>query len=133
MSIIALLSYPKMGMNALLIVIALKNVTLVSNKISILVEVFDFAVTQVDNISEKELITLVFKRFDGENASLVLSKPERFSNLSVQMLSYILVTMSEHFVFCLCKSNLNFWFGYSNLRYFVGLIKSFEKFTQTVE
>ena len=110
MSIIVLLSYPKLGVNALHIVIALKNVTLVSNEISILVVVFDFAVTQVDNFCENELITVLFKLFDGENASLVLFKPERYSNLSVQILSYILVTMSEQFVFCLCKSNLKFRF-----------------------
>ena len=81
------------------IVIALKNVTFVSNKISILVEMFDFAVTQVDNFCKNELITVMFKLFDGENASLVLFKPERYSNLSVQMLPYILVIMSEQFVF----------------------------------
>ena len=110
MSIIVLLSYPNLGVNALHIVIALKNVTLVSNKISILLEVFDFAVTQVDNFCENELITVMFKLFDGENASLFLFKPERYSNLSVPMLSYILVPMSEQFVFCLCKSNLKFRF-----------------------
>ena len=87
-----------------------QNVTLVSNKKSILVEVFDFAVTQVDNFCENELITVMFKLFDGENASLVLFKPERYSNSSVQMLNCILVTMSEQFVFCLCKSNLKFRF-----------------------
>ena len=104
------ISYPKLGVNALRIVIALENVTLVSNKISIFVEVFDLAVTQVDNFCENELITVMFRLFDGENASLVLFKPERYSNLSVQMLSYIFVTMSEQFVFCLCKSNLKFRF-----------------------
>ena len=72
-----LLSYPKLGVKALHIVIALKNVALVSNKISILVEVFDFAVTQVDNFCENEMITVMFKLFDGENASFVLFKPER--------------------------------------------------------
>ena len=111
MSIIGLLSCPQLGMNALHIVFALKNVTLVSSKISILVEMFDFAVTQVDKFCKKELITVMFKLFDGENASLVLFKQERYSNLSVQMLSFILVTMSEQFVFCFCKSNLKlrFW------------------------
>ena len=44
MRIKVLLSYPQLGVNALDIVIALKNVALVSNKISILVEMFDFAV-----------------------------------------------------------------------------------------
>ena len=111
MSIIVLLSYPHLGVNALHIAIALKNVTLVGNKISILVEMFDFAVTQVDNFCKNELITVMFKLFEGEKASLVLfKKPERYSNLSVQMLSYILVTMSEQFVFCFCKSNLKFRF-----------------------
>ena len=49
MRIIVLFSYPKLGVNALHIVIALKNVQLVGNKESILVEMFDFAVTHVDN------------------------------------------------------------------------------------
>ena len=71
MSIIVLLSYPQLGINALHIVIALKNVTLVSNKLSILVEMFDFAVTQVDNFCKNELINVMLKLFDGENASLV--------------------------------------------------------------
>ena len=133
MSIKVLLSYLQLGVNALHIVIALTNVTVVSNKLSILVEVFDFAVTQVDKFCNNELITVMFKLFDAENASFVVFKPERYSNLSVQMLSYILLTMSEQFVFCFCKSNLEFRFCYWNLRYLVGLIKSFEKFTQTVE
>ena len=59
-----LLSYPQSGVNALHIVIALKNVTLVSKKTSILVEMFDFAVTQIDNFWENELITVMFKFFD---------------------------------------------------------------------
>ena len=59
--IIVLLSYPQSGANALHIVITLENVTLVSNKKSILVEMFDFAVTQVDNFCENELIAVMFK------------------------------------------------------------------------
>ena len=59
------------------IVIALKNVTLVSNKKSILVEVFHFAVTQVDSFCKNELITVMFKIFDGKDASLVFFKQER--------------------------------------------------------
>ena len=39
---------PQSGAKALHNVIALKNVTVVSNKKSIPVEMFDFAVTQVD-------------------------------------------------------------------------------------
>ena len=113
--IIVLLSYPQSGMNALHIVIGLKNVTLVSNKESILVEMFDFAVTQVENFCKNELITVMFKVFDGKDASLVLFKSERYSNLSVQMFSYILVTMTEQFVFCFCKSNLKFRFRLWNL------------------
>ena len=74
--IILLLSYPESGVNVLHIVIAFKNITLVSNKKSILVENFDFAVTQVDNFWKNELITVMFKVFDGENASVVLFKPE---------------------------------------------------------
>ena len=102
---------PQSAANVLHIVIVLKNVTLVSNRDSILVKMFDFSVTQVDNFCKNELITVMFKLFDGENASLVLFKPKRYLNLSVQMLSYILVTMSEQFVFCFGKSNLKFWFG----------------------
>ena len=52
-------------------------VKLVSNKKSILVEMFEFAVTQVDNFCENEFITVMFKLFDGKDASLVLFKPER--------------------------------------------------------
>ena len=74
---IGLLPYPQSGVKALHIVIALKNVTLVSNKKSILVEKFDFAVTQVDNFCKNELITVLFNFFDGKDASLVLFIPER--------------------------------------------------------
>ena len=76
-------------MNALHIVVALKKVTLVSNKKLILVEMFDFAVTQVDNFCKNEWITVMFKLFDGKNASLVFVKLERQSNLSVQIFSYV--------------------------------------------
>ena len=72
MIIITLLSYPQSGVNALHIVIALKNVTLVSNKKSILVEMFDFAVTQVDNFCKNEFITVLFKLFAGKDTSLVV-------------------------------------------------------------
>ena len=78
-----LLSYPKSEVNALYIIIALKNGTLVNNKKSILVEMFGSAVTQVDNLCEKELITVMFRLFDGKDESLVLFKPERLSSLSV--------------------------------------------------
>ena len=57
MIILALLSYAQSELH---IVNALKNVTLVSNKKSILVEMLDFAVTQVDNFCKNELITLMF-------------------------------------------------------------------------
>ena len=77
MKIIVLSSYPQSGVNALHIVIALKNVTIVSNKKSILVEMFEFAVTQVDNFCKNELINVMLKLFDGKNTSLVLFKPER--------------------------------------------------------
>ena len=77
MRIIVLLSYPQSGVEALHIVIALKNVTVVSNKKLILVEMFDFAVTQVENFCKLELITVMFKLFDGKDASVVLFKPER--------------------------------------------------------
>ena len=76
MRIIVLFSNPQSGVNVLHIVIALENVTLVSNKKSILVEMFDFAVTQVDNFCNNELITVIFKLFDGKDASLVLFKPK---------------------------------------------------------
>ena len=59
------------------IVVALKNDTLVGNKKSILVEMFDFAVTQVDNFCKNELITVMFIFFDGKDTSLVLFKPKR--------------------------------------------------------
>ena len=72
---------------------------------------FDFAVTQADNICKIDLITVMFKLFDEEIAILVLFKPERYSKLSVQLYSYILVTMSEQFGFSFCKFNLKFWFG----------------------
>ena len=42
-----LISYPQSGVNALHIVFALKIFKLVSNEKSILVEIFDFAVTQL--------------------------------------------------------------------------------------
>ena len=71
-----LLSYPQSEVNALHIVIALKNVTLVNNKKSILVEMFDFAATQVDNFCKNELITVLFKLFDGKDTSLVFFQIE---------------------------------------------------------
>ena len=58
-------------------IIGLKNVTFVSNKKSIFVEMFDFAVTHVNNFCKNELITVYFELFDGNGASLVLVKPER--------------------------------------------------------
>ena len=78
-----LLSYPQSGVNALHIVIALKSVTLVNNKKSIVVEMFDFAVTQVDNFCKNELIIVLFKLIDGKDASLVVLEPKLYSNLSV--------------------------------------------------
>ena len=71
MRIKVLLLYPQSGVNALHIVIALKNVRLVGNKKSLLVEMFDFAVTQVDNFCKNELITVLFKIFDGKDTTLV--------------------------------------------------------------
>ena len=91
----ALLSYAQPGVNALHNVIALKKVTLVSNKKSILVEMFDSAVTQVHNFCKNDLIAVLFKLFDGKDASLVFFKPKRQPTLSVRMLNYLLVTMSE--------------------------------------
>ena len=72
-----LLSYPQSGEDALHIAIALKNVTIVGNRKSTLVEMFDFALTQVDNFCKIEMITVLFKFFDGKDASLVFFKPER--------------------------------------------------------
>ena len=66
-----LLSYTQSGVNTLHIVIALKNVTIVSNKKSILVQMFDFAVTQVDNFRGNDLITVLFKLFHGKDSGLV--------------------------------------------------------------
>ena len=77
MRIIVLLSYPQSGLEALHIVIALKNNTPVSNKKSILVDVFNFTVTQVNNFCKNELITVMFKLFDGKDTSINLFKPER--------------------------------------------------------
>ena len=74
MIIMALLSYAQ---SVLHIVIALKNVTLVGNKKLILVEMFVFLVTQVGNFCKNELITVIFKLFEGKDAGLVLLKPER--------------------------------------------------------
>ena len=71
MRIIVLLSYPQSGLSVLHIVIALRNVILVGNKKLILVDIFDFAVTQVDNFCKNELITVMCKLFDGKDASLV--------------------------------------------------------------
>ena len=76
MKLIVLFSNPQSGVIALHIVIALKYITLVSNKKWILVEIFGFKVTQVDNFSKNELVTVVFNFFDGKDASLVLFKPE---------------------------------------------------------
>ena len=52
-------------------VIALKSVTLVSSKKSMPVELFDFdfAVAQVDNFCKNELIIVIFKLFEGKDAS----------------------------------------------------------------
>ena len=83
MRIIVLLSYPQSSVNALQIVTALKHVTLVSNKKFILVEMFDFAVTQVDSFGKNELITVLFKLFDGKDTSLAFFKPKRQPNLTV--------------------------------------------------
>ena len=83
MRIIVLLSYPKSGVNALHIVIALKNVTLLSNKKLILVEMFVFEVTQVDNFCKNEMLTVLFKLFDGKDTTLVFFKPKRQTKLSV--------------------------------------------------
>ena len=88
MRILVLLSYPQSGVNALHIVIALKIVTPVSNKKSILVEMFDFAVTQLDNFCKNELITVFFKLFDGKDTGLVLFQTEtitEFVCLNVQL------------------------------------------------
>ena len=71
-----LFSYPQSGVNALHIVIALKNVTFVGNKKSIIVEMFDFAVTQVDDFCKNELITVLLKLFDGKDTSLVSFETE---------------------------------------------------------
>ena len=75
----------------------------------------DFAVTQVDNFCKNELVTVMFKLFGGKDTSIVLFKPKRYSNLSVQMFNYIFVAMIEQFVFCFGKSNLKVRFGQWNL------------------
>ena len=80
MILLALLSYAQ---SVLHIVIPLKKVTLVGNKKMILLEMFDFAVTQVENFCKNELITVIIKFLDGKDTSLVLFKPKRKSNWSV--------------------------------------------------
>ena len=112
--IIVLLSSPQSGMKALHIIIALKNVTLVKNKKFIPIKMNDFAVTQFDNFCKNELIIVMFKLFDGKDASFVLFKPERNSNLSVQMLNYILLTMTEQFVFVFVNPISNLGNGLCN-------------------
>ena len=74
MRIIVLLSDSQSGVKALHNVIALKNVTLVSNEKSILVEMFDLALIQVDNFCRNKLITVMFKLFDEKTQ---VFKPER--------------------------------------------------------
>ena len=76
MRLIVLLSYPQSGVKALHFVIALKNVKIVSNKKLILVEVFDFAVIQVENFCKNELITVLIKFFDGKYTGLVFLQTE---------------------------------------------------------
>ena len=58
MKTLSLLSYPQSGVNTLHIVIALNYFTLVSNLISVLVEVVNFAMVKVDNFSENRLIAV---------------------------------------------------------------------------
>ena len=76
MRTIMLLSYPQSGVKALHIAIALKNFTIVSNRKPILVEMFDFAVTQVDNFCKNKMITVLFKLFDGKDTILVFFQTE---------------------------------------------------------
>ena len=102
---------PTIGANALQIVIALKNVTLVSNKKSILVQMFDFTVTKVHNFCKNELITVMIKFFDGKDASLVFFQTGTIMKWSAQMLNYIFVTMTEQLVFCFCNPHIKHWFG----------------------
>ena len=68
-----LLSYPRSEVIALHVVIALKKVILVSNKKSILEEMFDLAVTQVDNFCKNELITVMFKILKAKTQVLFFS------------------------------------------------------------
>ena len=53
-----LLSNPQSGVNALHIVIALIDFTLVSNVISVLVEVVNFATVKVNNSCKKKMIAV---------------------------------------------------------------------------
>ena len=80
MIIMALLSYAK---SVLHIVIALKNVTFVGN----IVEMIDFAVTQVDNFCKNELIIVMFKLFDGKDTFQTETIFE-FVCLNVQLYPY---------------------------------------------
>ena len=73
MRIIVLLSYPQSRTNALYIHRNCSHNyhTCEQQEISILVEMFGFAVTHFDNFCKTELITVTFKLFDGKDASLV--------------------------------------------------------------
>ena len=56
MKIIVLLSYPQAGVNALHIVTALNYFTLVCNVISVLVEMVNFAIVEVDIFCKNYLV-----------------------------------------------------------------------------
>ena len=73
---------------------------------------FDIEVTQVDNFCKNELITVMFKLFDGKEASLVFFSNRNDNRICLfKMLNYIFVTMTELLVFCFCKSNHKLGFG----------------------
>ena len=76
MRLIRLLSYPQSGVNLTHIVNVLNDSKLVCNVISVLVEVMNFAMVDVENFSEYKLITVWLKPFDENYARIVVSKSE---------------------------------------------------------
>ena len=99
MRLIALLSYPQSVVNALHIVIAPKYFTLVCNVIWVLVEMVNIAMVKIDNFCKNKSIAVHFKLFDGKYARTAVSKSERYSNLSIWILSNIVIVTKKRLSF----------------------------------
>ena len=69
-----LLLYPQSGVNALHTVIALNYFTLVCNVISVLVEMVNSTMVEVDIFCKIKLITVYFKLLERKYARIVVSK-----------------------------------------------------------